>query len=389
MSTTKNSARSLAANAGTATSRSRAPTILTVAEPLEQSALAMLIRRVEADAQIHEFRTLAAARDWIETGGQPDLAVVQAETLGTCGAAAVRMWKLTAPNAILALYAAPDGELGRRALAAGFDAILARTAEPAEFAAALAFVLAGNRYVSPAFVSPQAERGHGCAFLGACGWALPLLDDLPIGLFVLQGERVIYTNRYMIERFGYSSEHLRDMNFWEPVIDPHKTQIRDAALSWLRGEAVTPNFVAPIRTREGAVRWVESFHRVVTIGGGPAVVVACIDVTARMTAVDRAVTATMTPAELAQGIYLPGEHRGPVALAAGEPAPLDSEAVAGLTERQRQVLALLAIGSSNKDIGAKLGISEATVKLHVHHIMRALGVSNRTAAALMARRIGT
>lgn len=376
------------ASDGDGTPRSRAHTVLTVSEPLEQSALAMLIRRVDADATIHEFRTLAAARDWIETGGQPDLAVVQAETMGSFGAAAVRMWKLSAPNAMLALYAAPDAELGRRALAAGFDAVLARTAEPPEFAAALGFVLAGNRYIAPAFVGQHSGRG-GCAFLGACGWALPLLDDLPVGLFVLQGERVIYSNRYMIEHFGYTPDHLQSMSFWDPVIDPHKSQIRDAALGWLRGEAVTPNFVAPIRTKDGAVRWIESFHRVLTIGGGPAVVVACIDVTARMSAVDRAVTATMTPAELASGIYLPGEHRPPALLAAGEPAPLDGAAMAALTDRQRQVLGLLAVGSSNKDIGAKLGISEATVKLHVHHIMRALGVSNRTAAALMARRLGT
>lgn len=387
MSTPKHTARSVTAGDGVA-SRGYPRTVLIVAESLEQSALAMLIRRVDADAQIHEFRTLAAARGWIDAGGRLDLAVVQAEVLGSFGAASVRMWKQSAPDAMLALYAAPDGELGRRALAAGFDAVLARTAEPPEFAAALAFVLAGNRYIAPAYIGP-AERDHSCAFTGACGWALPLLDDLPIGLFVVQGERVTYSNRYMLEHFGYTAEQLRSMTFWDAVVDPHKTQIRDAALGWLRGEAVAPNFIAPVHTSDGAVRWVESFHRLLTIGGGPAVIVACIDVTARMATVDRAMAATMTPAELASGIYLPGGRRAPALGDAGAAPALDGEAVAGLTERQRQVLALLAIGSSNKDIGAKLGISEATVKLHVHHIMRALGVSNRTAAALMARRLGT
>lgn len=388
MSTTKSSGRSIPVSPGEPKAKSRKPhTILTVAEPLEQGALAMLIQRVDPDARIIEFRTLAMARGWIETGGQPDLVIVQVEILGTFGDATVRMWKLSAPNAMLALYGVPDGELARHALAAGVDAMLVRTAEPADFAAALGFILGGNRYVSPAFLAAQTERDHHCAFVGACGWAMPLIDELPVGMFVLQGERVIYSNRYMVGRFGYTPEHLHKMAFWDPVIDPHKAHIRDAVLGWLRGEAVTPTFVTPILTRDGAVRWFESFHRVQTIGGGPAVVVTGIDITARMSAVDRAMTAMMTPAELANGIYLPGDQRAPAPTADGQPAALDANAAGGLTGRQRQVLGLLATGSSNKVISAELGISEATVKLHVHHILRALGVSNRTAAALKARRI--
>ena len=377
-----------AATGSTPDAQGRAVAIVTVSEPLEQDALAAIIRRIAPDAEINAFRTLAAARNWIEGGGRPELAIVQAEALGGFGGAAVRMWKHAAPGVALALYAAPDAELGRRALASGFDAVFSRAAEPDEFAAALGFVLAGNRYVSPAFVLPQAERGPGCAFLGACGWAMPLLDELPIGLFVLQGERVIYHNRYMTEHFGYSLDELRSMAFWEPVVEPHKDQVREAALSWRRGDPVTPHFLTPVRARDGSLRWAESFHRVISIGGGPAVVVACVDATARMTTMDQTITAAKTPAELAAGTYVLGDVQGIAIGIGGERAPLAPEAAAGLTDRHRQVLALLAIGSSNKDIGAKLGISEATVKLHVHHIMRALGVSNRTAAALMARRLG-
>lgn len=54
---------------------------------------------------------------------------------------------------------------------------------------------------------------------------------------------------------------------------------------------------------------------------------------------------------------------------------------AHLTARQREVLALLARGSSNKDIALALGISDATVRVHVSSVMRALGVENRTQAA--------
>jgi DNA-binding NarL/FixJ family response regulator len=60
----------------------------------------------------------------------------------------------------------------------------------------------------------------------------------------------------------------------------------------------------------------------------------------------------------------------------------------GLTDREREVLALLATGMSNRSIATTLGISEATVKVHLTHIYQALAVGNRTAAALHAHRLG-
>lgn len=56
--------------------------------------------------------------------------------------------------------------------------------------------------------------------------------------------------------------------------------------------------------------------------------------------------------------------------------------LAPLTSRQLAVLAHLQIGMSNKVIGSLLGLREATVKDHVRHIMRKLGATNRTQAAL-------
>ncbi len=55
-----------------------------------------------------------------------------------------------------------------------------------------------------------------------------------------------------------------------------------------------------------------------------------------------------------------------------------------LTHRQTDVLALVGEGRSNKDIAQALGISEGTVKVHVGAILKALGTSNRTQAALIA-----
>jgi NarL family two-component system response regulator LiaR len=59
-----------------------------------------------------------------------------------------------------------------------------------------------------------------------------------------------------------------------------------------------------------------------------------------------------------------------------------------LTERETEVLRLLAQGKSNKGIAAALVIGEKTVKTHVSNILSKLGVSSRTQAALYAVRIG-
>lgn len=52
-----------------------------------------------------------------------------------------------------------------------------------------------------------------------------------------------------------------------------------------------------------------------------------------------------------------------------------------LTEREVEVLSLVAEGKQNKTIAHDLGLSEHTVKLHIHHVIAKLGVRNRTEAA--------
>ena len=62
--------------------------------------------------------------------------------------------------------------------------------------------------------------------------------------------------------------------------------------------------------------------------------------------------------------------------------------ILGLTTRQHQVLEQLRYGKSNKVIADALNMTEATVKLQVHQIMRKLGAANRTQAAVHAVEAG-
>ena len=91
------------------------------------------------------------------------------------------------------------------------------------------------------------------------------------------------------------------------------------------------------------------------------------------------------------GRYLPPEILNttstlPSPLAA--PSKPMSSAELGLTDRQLDVLALMAQGKSNKQICRELGLAEATVKVHVTAILRTLNVASRAQAIVAVNRLG-
>ncbi len=70
-------------------------------------------------------------------------------------------------------------------------------------------------------------------------------------------------------------------------------------------------------------------------------------------------------------------------------APAPAQALAEpLSEREREILRLVAAGSSNREIAAKLVIAEGTVENHVTNILSKLDCRDRTQAALRARELG-
>jgi len=76
------------------------------------------------------------------------------------------------------------------------------------------------------------------------------------------------------------------------------------------------------------------------------------------------------------------------------PAPVQEIAhppagpLAKLTDRELEILSLIGAGLSNKEVATHLYISEGTVKTHITHLLRKLGLANRTEAALFALREG-
>ncbi|MEH3145166.1 MAG: response regulator transcription factor [Methylobacterium frigidaeris] len=102
------------------------------------------------------------------------------------------------------------------------------------------------------------------------------------------------------------------------------------------------------------------------------------------------------------GTILDGQVFVPAILATPDPTPgraagaetrvapgrtLDAARGPDLTPRQRDVLALLVEGKSNKEIARDLNLGEGTVKVHMAALLRSLGVQNRAAAAVAGARL--
>jgi DNA-binding NarL/FixJ family response regulator len=78
----------------------------------------------------------------------------------------------------------------------------------------------------------------------------------------------------------------------------------------------------------------------------------------------------------------------PAMIAPAPPAFVSGSDVTQLTEREREILALLVRGASNREISETLYIAGGTVKNHLSNILGKLGVRDRTQAALKARELG-
>lgn len=93
--------------------------------------------------------------------------------------------------------------------------------------------------------------------------------------------------------------------------------------------------------------------------------------------------------ELMEALEIIGNGRIYVPANVSDEAPEEHPTAAPklLSQRQREVLDVLASGKSNKEIARQLGIAEGTVKVHVNAVFRTLGVHNRVGAAAALRNL--
>ena len=121
-------------------------------------------------------------------------------------------------------------------------------------------------------------------------------------------------------------------------------------------------------------------------GGAQGYVLKSIDSDALLAAIDRCVggESVISPELTGKLVQAIRTTNGPSA--AQEERARD--ALAALSPREREIVVQIARGASNKEIARALDIAETTVKIHVQHILRKLGLTSRVQAAVYASERG-
>ena len=159
--------------------------------------------------------------------------------------------------------------------------------------------------------------------------------------------------------------------------------------------------------RDTPTVWAGLAERLEGVGNRPAALIARLrEATATLAADDAEAAIAPLRAAIDHAEAMGATHLGARALAIAQAARLDLEGADvtpprtptdrspapadpwGLSDREREVLALLVEGRTNRQIGEALFISDKTASVHVTHILVKLGVSSRTEAALLALRAG-
>ncbi len=158
-----------------------------------------------------------------------------------------------------------------------------------------------------------------------------------------------------------------EVALWDAGVDSSKTLARLAELRTMKMPVVAvvgdSSHVAPALA--AGARGVVLRDQV-----GPGIHAALAAVRSGLTVMDTALAHTLVPSQLVRANASPAKGRGE------------------LTERESQVVQLLAEGLSNKLIADRLGISDHTAKFHVNGVMMKLGSSTRTEAVVEAMRRG-
>jgi DNA-binding CsgD family transcriptional regulator len=152
-------------------------------------------------------------------------------------------------------------------------------------------------------------------------------------------------------------------------------------------------------TDEGSARWEHAIRTCVEAEFPILVLQARLGAARHALATGDRAAATLHLREMSTGAAAIGAHglhsraealadRARIRLSGPAPANPDAAPTFGLTDRERQVLALVANSHTNREIGEALFMSPKTASVHVTNVLRKLDVGSRREAARLARELG-
>jgi DNA-binding NarL/FixJ family response regulator len=198
---------------------------------------------------------------------------------------------------------------------------------------------------------------------------LPIHTGTPVRVAVLTEDPLLRTGLTSLlqQEVEVVALDTADVALWDAGADTHKGVARLAELRGLRVPVLAaiadPTHAAPALA--AGAKGVVLREQV-----GPGITAALVAVRSGLTVIDNALAGNVVPS------------------AAAKPPQRAGKGTGDLTDRERQVVQLLAEGLSNKLIADRLGISDHTAKFHVNGVMAKLGSSTRTEAVVEAVRRG-
>ena len=214
---------------------------------------------------------------------------------------------------------------------------------------------------------------------------LDVLAEAPYGAYAIDmGQRIVFWNDSAERLLGYNADEVLGRRCYDAVGGVAEGEAMRcggncSVVQWSKRGRIAPSQTLTIRTKDGARRWMSMFHilllasprersTVVHIFHDVSQEVEARQVLQKLSNIVVAATGSQSTKRVLPRASDPG----------ADP----------LSQREREVLHLLAQGMSAGDLAEKLDVSVATVRNHIQHILSKLGVHSRLEAVVAASRQG-